>query len=326
MIEAPSPLLSEFEAEVVVADSELIADGVVRLTMSAADGSELPAWTPGAHLDLILRDRHGAEVVRQYSMCGSPSDRDHYQVAVLEAPDGRGGSAAVHQLRRGDRLRVRGPRNHFSLQSSPRYVFIAGGIGITPIIPMIEEAEAARRDWTLHYGGRSRASMAFAERLEKFGDRVHLVPQDEAGLLDVTSILAAPSPGTLVYCCGPEALLRAVESACEGWPANVLHVERFSPKERPAEEQDTTVRVMLQRSGKTLEVAPGETIFDAMRAAGVSVLGSCLEGICGTCEQTVLEGEVDHRDSVLDEDERAANDCIMVCVSRARTPWLVLDA
>jgi ferredoxin-NADP reductase len=326
MNDARSPLLSEFEADVVVAEVTTVADDVVLLTLTPAADEQLPAWTPGAHLDLVVTGLDGSELVRQYSLCGSPANRDCYQVAVLKAQESRGGSEAVHRLAAGDRVRVRGPRNHFNLQSSPRYVFIAGGIGITPLIPMIEEAEAARRDWVLHYGGRSRSSMAFADDLAKFGERVRLVPQDEAGLLDLDAALAGPKAGTLVYCCGPEPLLRAVESACESWPANSLHLERFTAKERPAGEEDGAFELVLQRSGKTLQVAPGATVFDTMRAAGVSVLGSCLEGICGTCEQAVLEGEVDHRDSVLDEDEKEAQDCMMVCVSRARTPRLVLDA
>jgi len=191
---------------------------------------------------------------------------------------------------------------------------------------MIEEAEAAGATWELHYGGRTARSMAFCDLLSKYAERVHLVPQDELGLLDLDHILGSPRPGTLVYCCGPEPLLRAVEERCTTWPPGSLHLERFSAKERTDDGEDTAFEVVLQRSGKTLTVEPGVSVFDTMRAAGVSVLGSCLEGTCGTCEQTVLEGEVDHRDSVLDEEEQAAHDCMMVCVSRARSPRLVLDA
>ena len=324
MNQASAPVMTEFEVDAVVAALETIADDVVLLTLAPAADVRLPAWTPGAHLDLIL-DADG-DVVRQYSLCGSPGERDRYQVAVLRTPESRGGSVAVHGLAEGDRLRIRGPRNHFPLVSSPRYVFVAGGIGITPMIPMIEEADAAGAAWELHYGGRTAQSMAFRELLAKYGDRVHLVPQDEAGLLDLDAVLGTPVPDTLVYCCGPEPLLRAVEERCQAWPTNALHLERFTAKERTDDGEDTAFEVVLQRSGLTLQVEPGVTVFDTMRAAGVSVLGSCLEGICGTCEQGVLEGEVDHRDSVLDEEEQAANECMMVCVSRARSPRLVLDA
>ncbi len=319
---AATPLMSEFETDVLVTSAERVADDVVLLTLTPRSGEPLPAWTPGAHVDLLLP----GDLVRQYSLCGSPADRDRYQVAVLLAPDSRGGSAAVHGLAEGDVVRVRGPRNHFPLASSARYVFVAGGIGITPILPMIAEAEAAGADWALHYGGRTRQSMAFCDLLGKYGDRVHLVPQDQAGLLDLETVLGSPAPGTLVYCCGPEPLLRAVEERCQAWPPNALHLERFTPKEREGDEEDTAFEVVLQRSGVTLEVQPGISVFTTMRDAGISVLGSCLEGTCGTCEQTVLEGEVDHRDSVLDADEQAANDCMMVCVSRAKSPRLVLDA
>jgi ferredoxin-NADP reductase len=317
-----TPQMTELETEVAVAGAERVAEDVVLLTLVAADGSPLPAWTPGAHVDLLLDDG----LVRQYSLCGSPADRNQYRVAVLRAPDSRGGSTAVHGLGEGDRLRIRGPRNHFPLVSGQRYLFVAGGIGITPILPMIEEADAAGADWELHYGGRTQQSMAFCELLAKYGDRVHLVPQDERGLLDLAALLGTPAPGTLVYCCGPEPLLQAVEEHCRAWPAGSLHLERFAAKERAADEEDDAFEVVLQRSGLTITVDPGVSVFDSMRAAGVSVLGSCLEGICGTCEQAVLDGEVDHRDSVLDEDEREANDCMMVCVSRARSARLVLDA
>jgi ferredoxin-NADP reductase len=313
-------VLSEFESEVTVSRVEHAADDVVLLTLTRSDG-QLPPWTPGAHIDVILP----RDVVRQYSLCG-PLTGEGYRIAVLRSTDGRGGSQAVHELREGDRVRIRGPRNHFPLVSSPRYVFIAGGIGITPILPMIEEADAAGADWTLYYGGRSRTSMAFCDTLARHGGRVHLVPQDEAGLLDLAAILGTRTEGTLVYCCGPEPLLAAVEERCATWPGHALHLERFSPRPRAGDTADRPFELVLQRSGRTLEVQPGTTVFDAMRAAGVSVLGSCLEGTCGTCEQTVLDGEVDHRDSVLDDDEQAANDCMMVCVSRARGARLVLDA
>lgn len=322
----PSPAaplqMSEFEASLTVAATERIADDVALLTLRPRSGERLPAWTPGAHIDLMLP----GDLVRQYSLCGSPADLSCYQIAVLEVADGRGGSRAAHQLGEGDVVRVRGPRNHFPLVAGRRYLFIAGGIGITPIVPMLEEVDAAGAEWELHYGGRTAQSMAFRDPLGKYGDRVHLVPQDQGGLLDLDVVLGTPVPDTLVYCCGPEPLLRAVEERCQRWPANSLHLERFAAKERTGDGEDAAFDVVLQRSGLTLRVEPGATVFDTMRAAGVSVLGSCLEGICGTCEQIVLDGEVDHRDSVLDEDEQEANDCMMVCVSRARGPRLVLDA
>jgi ferredoxin-NADP reductase len=316
-----STVVSEYEADVVVAAVTRPADDVVELTLRAPDGAPLPAWTPGAHVDLLLDD----ECVRQYSLCGSPAEPDAYRVAVLHTPDSRGGSKRVHELAEGATVRIRGPRNHFPLVTSPRYLFLAGGIGITPLLPMIEEAETAGADWRLHYGGRSRRSMAYLPQLDRYGDRVVVVPQDEAGLLDVPGILSAPDPRTLVYCCGPEPLLAAVEEQCAAWPAGALHLERFSPKAVDAGE-NTSFELVLQSSGLRLTVPPDRTVLQVMRDAGVSVLASCLEGTCGTCETDVVEGDVDHRDSVLDPEEQEANETMMVCVSRCRGPRLVLDA
>jgi ferredoxin-NADP reductase len=316
-------ILREHEADLVVREVQTVADGVLALTLANPNGAELPPWTPGAHIDFVLAD----DLVRQYSLCSSPSRPDVWRVGVLRAPDSRGGSERVHEvLAPGSIVRVRGPRNHFPLVASPRYLFIAGGIGITPIMPMIAEADAAGADWRLLYGGRERASMAFLDELVKYGDRVTIVPQDEMGMLDLESVLGTPQPDTLVYCCGPEGLLAAVEKYCENWPPGSLHIERFTAKpQEPAAEADTEFELVLQRSGLTLHVPPDKSVLTVIREAGVSVLASCMEGVCGTCETEVIEGDVDHRDSVLNEEERAANEYMMVCVSRCRSPRLVLD-
>jgi ferredoxin-NADP reductase len=316
-------IVREHEADLVVREAQIVADGVVALTLADPNGGELPPWTPGAHIDFVL----GNELIRQYSLCSSPSKPDVWRVGVLRAPDSRGGSERVHDiLAPGSIVRVRGPRNHFPLVASARYLFIAGGIGITPLLPMIAEADASGADWRLLYGGRERASMGFLEELAQYGDRVKIVPQDEEGMLDLESALGTPQPNTLVYCCGPEALLGAVEKFCEKWPTGSLHLERFSarPQERAAE-ADSTFELVLQRSGVTLEVPPDKSVLTVIREAGVSVLASCLEGVCGTCETEVIEGDVDHRDSVLNEEEQASNEYMMVCVSRCRSPRLVLD-
>lgn len=315
-------VVSEFEADVVVAALSHPAEDVVELSLQAKDGGPLPTWTPGAHVDLIL----GENLVRQYSLCSSPSDPSSYRVGVLRAPDSRGGSKRVHELIEGACVRVRGPRNHFPLLAAPSYVFIAGGIGITPMLPMIEEVVAAGADWHLYYGGRTRDSMAYLDEIEKHGDRVTVVPQDQAGLLDIRGILGEPNADTLVYCCGPEPLLAVVEAQCASWPHGALHLERFAAKVIDTEGDDAPFELALQRSGITTTVPADRTVFEVMRAAGVSVLGSCLEGICGTCETDILEGEVEHRDSVLDPDEQEANETMMVCVSRCRGKRLVLDA
>ncbi|MGM9348733.1 PDR/VanB family oxidoreductase [Streptomyces salinarius] len=312
--------MTAYEAELVVGRRETAADGVLALTLRHPLGEPLPAWEPGAHVDVVL----GPGLERQYSLCGDPADRTRWRIAVLRETDGRGGSAHVHEeVRTGDKLRVRGPRNNFRLEPAPRYRFVAGGIGITPILPMLAAAEEAGADWSLLYGGRTRAGLAFTRELGRYGDRVTIVPEDESGLLDLAPVLDDLPPDTLVYCCGPGPLLDAVEARC---PAGRLRLERFRPKEAavvaPAEAE---FEVVLARSGRTVAVPPGVSVLDAVREAGVEVLYSCTEGTCGTCETEVVEGEPDHRDSVLTEEERAAGETMLVCVSRCRGRRLVLD-
>ena len=325
--EAPSAAMltvfSERRSDLVITAREVRAEGVISLTLADPGGAQLPAWTPGAHIDLLLDD-----TVRQYSLCGPAGDQHTWRIAILLDPGGRGGSAKVHQtLNAGDRVAVRGPRNHFPLHAAPRYIFIAGGIGITPILPMIAVATEARSDWQLYYGGRSRASMAFLDELAPYGERVIIWPDDERGLLPLDEILGDPADGALVYCCGPEGLLGAAEQRCAAWPAGALHLERFTakPQPEPAAGEEAAFEVVCQRSGLTVTVPPGKSIIDALDEQGVSVLSSCLEGVCGTCETAVLEGIPDHRDSLLSEDEREANEYMMVCVSRSKSDRLVLD-
>jgi ferredoxin-NADP reductase len=316
-------IVREHEADLVVQEAETVADGVVALTLADPNGAELPPWTPGAHIDFVLTD----DLVRQYSLCSSPSKPNVWRVGVLRDPNSRGGSEKVHiALAAGSIVRVRGPRNHFPLVASGRYLFVAGGIGITPMLPMLAEASAAGSDWRLLYGGRERASMAFLDELAQYGGRVTIVPQDEEGMLDLESVLGTPQSDTLVYCCGPEGLLHAVEKFCEKWPSGALHIERFSAKpQEPTAQVDSSFELVLQRSGLTVQVPPDKSVLTVIREAGVSVLASCLEGICGTCETEVIDGDVDHRDSVLNEEERASNEYMMVCVSRCRSPQLTLD-
>ncbi|WP_345612572.1 PDR/VanB family oxidoreductase [Pseudonocardia adelaidensis] len=298
------------------------ADGVVSLTLARPDGRRLPDWTPGAHIDLVLPS--GA--TRQYSLCGDRFDAHVYRVGVLREPDGRGGSAYVHDvLAPGDAVGVGGPRNNFALVPSGSYLFVAGGIGITPLLPMIHQADLLGADWGLLYGGRTRRSMAFRDELSAYGDRVQLVPQDEHGLLDLTTFLGEPRSGVKVYSCGPAPLLAAMERVCAGWPAHTLHLERFVPKDQGAPARSGPFAVELARAGVVVDVSPGVSVLDAVRAAGVDVLSSCRQGTCGTCETTVLSGRPDHRDSILADHERAAGDCMFPCVSRSCDDRLVLD-
>lgn len=308
---------------VTVAERRREAEDVISLTLRHADGADLPQWQPGAHLDLLLRD--GME--RQYSLCGDPADRTAWRIAVLREPGGRGGSAYVHdRLPVGSILRVRGPRNNFPLVPAARYRFIAGGVGITPILPMLHAAQAAGAQWSLLYGGRRRAAMAFADDLAaRFEERVLLRPQDQHGLLDLADYLGEPQPDTAVYCCGPGPLLDAVSDYCaeHGWPQPAM--ERFQPKQQDAAAANTSFELVLSRSGLTLTVPRDASVLETVRAAGVDVLYSCTEGTCGTCETDVIEGVPEHRDSLLTEDERAAGETMMICVSRCRGERLVLD-
>lgn len=299
------------------------ADGVAVLRLQNPDGTDLPEWTPGAHVDLVLTP----DITRQYSLCGSPADRSTWQIGVLKQPDGRGGSQFVHdKLAVGDTVRVRGPRNHFELEESVNYLFIAGGIGITPLVAMAAEADRVGAQWTLVYGGRSRSTMAFADELtSKYPNNVVLFPRDVTGMINLDELLGRSTPGTLIYACGPEPLLDAVADKSRSWPEGSVHFERFNAKTLDGPALNSSFEVELSLSGHTITVQPGESILDAVTARGIQVLSSCREGICGTCETRVLDGKVEHRDSLLTRQEQAANDTMMICVSRATSTRLVLE-
>jgi ferredoxin-NADP reductase len=307
------------------------ADRVMAYVLADPLDADLPPWSPGAHVDLHLP----AAMTRQYSLSGDPADRRHWRVAVLLEEDGRGGSRYLHdRVREGTELVAGLPRNNFPLVSAERYVFIAGGIGVTPLLPMIAAAHAAGADWRLYYGARSRARMAFADEVERYGDRGRLYPQDRHGLMPLEEILGPAADGAAAYCCGPEPLLQAVERQHKARRAGSLHVERFHPRADATAGTTGTADaaragdgfdVVLQSTGMVVRVAPRQSILAAVARAGVDVPSSCLEGTCSSCETTVLEGEVDHRDSVLSEQERDSGRTMMLCVSRARSSRLVLD-
>jgi len=313
------------DLDLVVVSKVPTAAGIVLLALQDSQGRPLPPWQPGSHIDLVL----GENLVRQYSLCGDPAKNQEYVVAVQREPHGRGGSIRVHDgIVVGARVRVRGPRNNFRLVDARSYLFIAGGIGITPLLPMIAAVVARGRSWNLAYGGRERGTMAFLNELTAHGRSVLIFPEDEVGRLDVPAILdGMPAPEeTAVYCCGPEPLLNIVESEC-ATRGLALHLERFAPKAdvSPAQNQNQPFEVELARSGSVVPVGADETILSALKTAGVFVPTSCEEGVCGTCETAVIDGVPDHRDSLLDAEERAANDTLLICVSRSLTSRLVLD-
>jgi ferredoxin-NADP reductase len=306
----------------LVADQrETVARNVIRLVLRDAGNRALPAWQPGAHIEIDLP----GSLVRHYSLCGDPAVSDRYEIAVLDQAGGRGGSRHIAQnVAPGMTLTVSEPRMLFPLVAAASYRFIAGGIGITPILPMLRAVASQGADWHLLYGGRDRQSMAFVDQLLAYGDRVTLAPQDETGLLELRSWLADPVPGMLIYCCGPEPLLQAVERASAHWPKGSLHVERFAPKPVDNEAAES-FEIELRQSGTVLRVPEDRSILETIEDAGISMLSSCGQGTCGTCLTMVLEGTPDHRDSLLDDDDRRAGDKMLICVSRSKTQRLVLD-
>ncbi|QHG85618.1 oxidoreductase (plasmid) [Rhodococcus rhodochrous] len=318
--EATQNAQDSFELTVQAVDT--VAEGILALTLGHEEGTPLPCWEPGAHIDLVLDNG----LIRQYSLSSDPLDRSHWRLGILREPESRGGSAYIHDhLTPGTRLGVRGPRNNFPLVDAENYLFIAGGIGITPLLPMIARVESSIADWTLLYGGRTMTSMAFRDELAGYGRKVILRPQDEHGLLDIDGFLASTSGPTAVYCCGPETLIAAVETACEAHEHIDLHVERFAPKDTVDSALNTAFEVECTSSGITLQVPTDKSILEVAREAGIEIMSSCSEGTCGTCETDVIDGTPDHRDSILTPAEREANESIMVCVSRCHGKKLVLD-
>lgn len=311
----------------LVIDVRLEAENVISIELADPEGGDLPAWEPGAHIELELP----SGLRRQYSLCGDPAHRTSYKVAVLREADGRGGSRELHDTGLvGRTLRVPGLRNHFALLPSERYIFIAGGIGITPIMAMAREADKTS-EWTLHYGGRTAASMAFVGEMAAFGqDRITVIPEDERGRLDLDAIIAGADGSTAIYCCGPGVLLEAVQRTHEKLaPDASLYFERFTalPGQPKSLSQDgeRTFEVELQRTGTTLHIGPEENLLDAIRAVVPGVPYSCTEGYCGSCEVAVLDGTPDHRDEILSPAEQESGRTMFPCVSRSSSERLVLD-
>lgn len=302
------------------------AEDVVSVELRHPQRAELPCWEPGAHLDLYLPSGR----IRQYSLCSDPADRTLYRVAVLRVADGRGGSIEIHDGSLvGRELKVIGPRNHFALCGAENYLLIAGGIGVTPLLAMARELTRLGRRWSMIYGGRARASMAFTTELAALGGPLDIVPQDERGLPELETAIRACPPDTAVYCCGPESLLQAVQPLCARYlAAGALHVERFNaaPTGTASETgQDRAFEVKLAQSGHMFIVPPGRSVLDAVLDVLPDTPYSCRDGYCGTCEVTVLEGTPEHRDEVLTEAERDSGETMMICVSRAKSRRLKLD-
>jgi ferredoxin-NADP reductase len=303
-----------------VADRQVVArdENVVALRLAAVGGQALPRWFPGAHLDIHLPSGR----VRQYSLCGDPDTTDSYRIAVRRIPDGGGGSIEVHdELPVGATVTTSGPRNAFPLTipgfGSPtqRFRFIAGGIGITPILPMLGLAERLGADWSMAYAGRSRDSLPFISELAGFGDRVAVRTDDVHGVPSAAELLGDCPDGTAVYACGPAPMLTAIRSQLAGRDDVELHFERFAA---PPVIDGAEFSVSIASTGATVRVGAEETLLAALRSAHVPAPYSCQQGFCGTCRTRVLDGAVDHRDTLLTDPERD-NGLMLICISRAAT-------
>lgn len=309
------------------------SSSVVSLEVALPGGGTLPEWQPGAHLDLVLP----SGLVRQYSLCSDPDNLSGYRLAVLREPAGRGGSEELHaQTRLGASLTARGPRNHFRIEDgASHYLLVAGGIGITPILAMARQLVAAGKSVRLVYCGSSRQTMAFIDELQEImGDSLALYPKDESGRADLLREINDAPAGTAVYACGPERLLADLERATlDTLGQGAFHAEHFAAASPPVATADATetaddapFEIELRQSGCTLTVPPDKSVLDVVLEVNPTFMSSCEEGFCGTCETKVLEGEVEHRDTILSEKERAKNDTMFICVSRSKCPKLVLDA
>ena len=303
-----------------------LTDDIVGLRLATPEGNPLPKWTPGSHIDV---ECGAPDLSRQYSLCGDPDEANVLEIAVLHEKAGRGGSAWIHaNVREGDWLKIRGPRNHFRLDESlTSAIFIAGGIGITPVAAMARRARALRIDYELHYSGHTRKTMAFVDELEALhGARLHIYAADEGRRNDLSKLLATPRSGTKIYACGPVRMLDALAACCGQWPEDSLRIEHFVSTAGTLDpSKEHAFDVELKDSGIVVAVAADQTLLAALRAANIDIQSDCEEGLCGSCEVRVLDGQVDHRDVVLTRAEREANNRMMSCCSRAKGSKLIVE-
>lgn len=309
--------------ELIVHVRRDVAAWVIELTLQRPDGTRLPDWSPGAHIDLIL----ASGTVRQYSLCGDRWDAHSYTVAVQEEANGTGGSKEIHQVAvEGARVRFGGPRNNFRLAPAEEYCFISGGIGITAIVPMIDQAERMDVPWRLLYLGRDQQRMAYQELKKRHPSRVQIHTTEKGERASVREWLGDLDDTTMVYACGPQGLLDALPDECGSLPSQRLRIERFSNDAlKSAPISIEPYDIVLERRGEIVHADGQQSVAEALERAGVSLITSCSRGVCGTCEVGVRSGQVDHRDTILDDDERAAGTCMFPCVSRAAGEQLVLD-
>ena len=317
---------AEQKIEVRVAAVHDEAEEIRSIEFVSANDTPLPAFTAGAHIDVHLENK----VVRQYSLCNSPLERNRYVIGVLREAQGRGGSRAVHQLRIGDLVQISAPKNHFELASEGNSVLIAGGIGVTPILSMAQSLASAGRPFSMHYATRTRSRTPFMDRirssnLEKFVSH-YWSKEPDGQRLELAGLLSSPGEDDHLYVCGPRSFMDAViETARDhGWPDARVHYEFFTGEVMRLD-SDGTFTVQLASSGKIISVPPEKTVVEALAAEGIEIATSCEQGICGTCLTGVLKGEPDHRDSFLTPQEQACNDKFLPCCSRSKSSLLVID-
>ncbi|HEX6793574.1 MAG TPA: PDR/VanB family oxidoreductase [Casimicrobiaceae bacterium] len=311
-----------------VARKTVEALDICSFELVAADGVTLPAFSAGSHIDVQLPNG----LTRQYSLCNEPSENHRYLIGVLKDAATRGGSLAMHELvNEGDVLYISTPKNHFALaHDARRSLLLAGGIGITPILCMAERLAIAGEAFEMHYCTRSVERMAFRDRIlrSRFASDVQFHFDDGSAQqkLDIAALLAAPQPNVHVYVCGPKGFMDAVLGTARGagWPEAQLHYEFFTA-EPVKSEMDGSFEVKLASSGRVIAIPKDRSVVEALADAGVEIVTSCEQGICGTCLTRVLEGEPDHRDLFLTPQEQAANDQFTPCCSRSKSPLLVLD-
>lgn len=306
-----------YEGRVIVVERTPVAQDVVEFALQRADGKPLPFWSPGSHIDVVLPV--GA---RQYSLVGR-SGEDPYRIAVLREDLGAGSTWLHDSAQVGDEVSIKGPRNNFPLEPADSYLFIAGGIGITPLVGMVEGAAARGADWRLHYLGRTAEAMAYRDRLQGRSERVRFTAKDVDGRAIVRDLVEAAN-GASIYVCGPARLIDEIEAVTAELGLPEVHAERFTPKPVKPDVVNLPLRVHCEKSRCDVDVPADVSILDAIREAGIDVPSSCKEGICGSCETDVIDGVPDHRDSILSAGERERNESMMICVSRARTPELTL--
>jgi ferredoxin-NADP reductase len=304
-----------------------VASDINLLELTPAEGQELPPFTAGSHIDLHLSNG----MIRSYSLSGAPDESGHYLIGVKNEPEGTGGSRFIHEeLKIGDELDISGPRNNFALQEEVDHtVLIAGGIGVTPLVSMSLRLENIGKPWELHYAGRHRGSTAFIPELSAFGSMVNFYLRNGAEdpahsrRMDIPAIVEAAPPGSHFYCCGPTEMINGFVAATSSLPPDRVHFERFA-NDQPID-KDGSFTVILKQSGETIEILSGQTILDALLERGIDAPYSCMEGICSACETKVLAGIPDHHDMILSADQKAANNVMMICCSRSKTPELVLE-